>query len=198
MQHPGFVPVPIMPFQPIYSHPMVHPPIGNNLTPLIPAIPPPPTLQFPPQIPHFTNTYGMASLSSLTILKPDHFTKTVRTRILKQNLYSIHSSYYSKITLPPELKENYIPTKFNYNFSAELENISQIAEEKRREETMKEIEEKKRKEKELKAQQEAWAAIQEKRNRLSTTPPRSSFKDPVSISMSFNIYSTEYFSRPQF
>jgi len=68
----------------------------------------------------------------------------------------------------------------------ELETISQIDEEKRREEKMKEFDDKKRKERELKAQEEAWRTIQEKRNKFSpsiavVSPTIVPSKDPSTL-----------------
>jgi len=82
------------------------------------------------------------------------------------------------VKLPSEFDEQWKPFDLNYNFGLELETISQISEERRMEAKIKEQEDRKRKERELKAQEEAWNAVLDKRNRTSTPPRNTSSLSP--------------------
>jgi len=86
------------------------------------------------------------------------------------------------ISLPASVSD-IRPIDFKYNFKLELETISQIDEERKKEEMDRLEEEKKRREKALQAQAEAWKALQEKRNRTrGNTPPKlEKYQDPSTL-----------------
>lgn len=93
------------------------------------------------------------------------------------------------ISLPASVSD-IRPIEFKYNFKLELETISQIDEERKREDMLRLEEEKKRREKALQAQAEAWKALQEKRNRTrGNTPPKlEKYQDPSTlVDLNFDI-----------